>query len=133
MSALTGPEVGVATQTFSGAPVVEPTLSYPTMLIQSCLLQDKKNECVFNVLNGSEAGQGQDTPITSLSCSSRTPIHQGPPEAYWKSTSNATSTWTHQKVHNDVHNIPPHPHHTDTTHFLWGWRKSTPLNPPLVL
>ena len=78
-----------------------------------------------NILNGPEAGRGQNTPTTAPSCFSRRHVLQQISTDHWKSTNNAYTTaqpGQHQKAQNDVNGIPPH---NNTTHFLRGWSKYT--------
>ena len=83
-------------------------------------------KCAFNILNGPEPGpegRRQNTPTTAPSCSSRTPIFQ---EIFQKPIeSPQTMTIVQHSLDSDSNDIPPHPHHNHTTHFLCGWSKST--------
>ena len=83
--------------------------------------------CMY-LLNGPQAGlegRARTYPQQHHPVPSRRPILQESWTDHQKSTNNANSraqAGQHQKEHNNVNDIPPHPHHNHTAR---GWTKST--------
>ena len=102
----------------------------PPIIVRLVLMYTDNENCNKNLLTLLHTYVPNNANLWAYG-SSRGPILQEISTDHRKSTNNAKNTahsGQHQKVHKDIDDIPPHPHHKHTTHFLRGWSKSTPTH-----